>query len=60
MLRTITEEVVGVEEVKVSAVEGVEEVKVSSWVEVEMEVVEEVKKVQTTRRGRIIRQRRKM
>ena len=41
-------------------VEGVEEVKVSGGVEVEVEVVEEVKKVQTTRRGRIVRQPRKM
>ena len=41
-------------------VEGVEEVKVSRGLEVEVEVVEEIKKVQTTRRGRIIRQLRKM
>ena len=49
MLQPMTEEV-----------EGVEEVKVSGGVEVEVEVVEEVKKVQTTRRGRIVRQPRKM
>ena len=60
MLQPMTEEAEGVEEVKVSGVEGVEEVKVSGRVEVEVEVVEEVKKVQTTRRGRIIRQPRKM
>ena len=41
-------------------VEGVEEVKVSGGVEVEVELVEEVKKVQTTRQGRIVRQPRKM